>query len=364
MCHHCLNHPNLTYWLMTTQTKGLTLRHWRKGLEHFATIRDFIHAPSAELQSLGLFEEQIHAIQHPDHAAIEQELRWGEAEHCHFMTWEDPDYPPLLRQIANPPYVLYVTGTKKALSHAQIAMVGSRNPSLSGEKTASQFAYALASTGLAITSGLALGIDAASHRGALQAKGITIAICGTGLRHIYPNRHRQLAEEIIAAQGALVSEFSLNTRPIAKNFPQRNRIISGLSLGVLIVEAALQSGSLITASCAVEQNREVFAIPGSIHHPLARGCHALIRQGAKLVETAQDVLEELGSLYTASLATPLISPLLKPPTFLKFIGYAATAMDTIIEQSGLTAAEVSSILLELELAGQVQKVVGGYMRTV
>ena len=251
----------------------------------------------------------------------------------------------------------------------QLAIVGSRRATASGLQTAEEFAYHLAMSGLVITSGLALGIDGASHRGALNANGHTIGVAGTGLNQLYPPANRKLAVEIMERQGAVISEFPLNTFPKAANFPRRNRIISGLSVGVLVVEAALKSGSLITVKHALEQGREVFAIPGSIHNPLARGCHHLIRQGAKLVETASDIQEELHGF--ASLAARPEQPgsgagalkmSLENSKIFEHIGYETTPIDMIILRSGLTAAEVSSILLKLELQGFVQSVTGGYIR--
>lgn len=258
----------------------------------------------------------------------------------------------------------YLFGVILIYSRPQLAIVGSRNPTPTGCELAEQFAYYLAEAGLVVTSGLALGIDGGGHRGAINARGKTIAVCGTGLQHVYPNSHRQLAEDIIQ-NGALVSEFPPDTLPKAKHFPMRNRVISGLSLGVLVIEAALKSGSLITARLAIDQGREVFALPGSIHNPLARGCHQLIRQGAKLVETAGDILEELGAMH--AVITPLIPSKkgsLDAPyqEVLKQIGYEITTLDAIILRCGLTAGKVSSMLLLLELEGHVQSVPGGYVR--
>ena len=252
-------------------------------------------------------------------------------------------------------------------------MVGSRNPSVSGSETAREFAYHLATSGLSITSGLAIGIDGASHAGAMDAGGITIAVTGTGLDRVYPASQYDLAHRI-AEQGALVSEFPPRTQVKSGNFPRRNRIISGLALGTLVVEAAHKSGSLITARLASEQGREVFAIPGSIHNPMARGCHRLIRQGAKLVETANDVLEELAPLLRE--LQPLPNPGTQEPLerqheldadyqlLLKCMGFDPTPIDLLIERSGLTAEVVSSMLILLELEGHVSSAPGGiYCRT-
>jgi DNA processing protein len=270
-----------------------------------------------------------------------------------------------LKEISDPPLVLFVRGNKDILSVRQVAMVGARNATPAGIKNAEQFAYALAEAGYAVTSGLALGVDGACHRGALAAKGMTIGVCGTGLNYIYPISHRSLATNMIQHNGAVISEFPLATTPRAENFPRRNRVIGGMSVGVLVVEAALKSGSLITARHALEQGREVFAIPGSIHNPLTKGCHHLIRQGAKLVETIGDILEELGGLSLATALVPTmeishLSP--KERWLLEQIGYEITSMDAILLHSGLTAGEVSSMLLTLELNGYIQSVPGGYIR--
>jgi DNA processing protein len=300
----------------------------------------------------------------------DSDVAWLRETHHHLVTWSDPDYPVLLRQIADPPLVLYVQGRRELLTHPQIAVVGSRNPTALGRQTAAAFARSLVESGLTVTSGLALGIDAAAHRGALDANGETIAVCGTGLDRIYPAGNRDLAHTI-AARGALVSELPIGTPARPGNFPVRNRVISGLSLGVLVVEAALRSGSLITARLAGEQGREVFALPGSIHSPMARGCHALIRQGAKLVETAADILEELGAIArvsastTSSIDAPAPAPAMLTPIerqVFDCLGYEPTHIDALIDRSGLTAETVSSILLQLELRGLVVMGPGGYQR--
>ncbi|MCL4162655.1 UNVERIFIED_CONTAM: hypothetical protein GTU68_066833, partial [Idotea baltica] len=262
-------------------------------------------------------------------------------------------------------------GDVTLLSQWQLAIVGSRNPSPSGRDNAYAFARDLVSCGLAITSGLAMGIDAAAHRGAIAGLGKTVAVVGTGLDRVYPAKHRDLAHDI-AEQGAIVSEFALGTSPRAENFPRRNRLISGMSLGTLVVEAALQSGSLITARMALEQGREVFAMPGSIHNPLAKGCHRLIRDGAKLIETVDDIIEELGAMAAVDLSTdnnialsndklPPIDP--EYQVLLACLGYDPIEIDKLIIESGLTAETVSSMLLLLELNGQVTSLSGGrYVR--
>ena len=257
-------------------------------------------------------------LQRPDWQAADQDMNWLAQPDNHLLPVTDPRYPAQLKTIHDPPAALFVHGNPDMLSTPQIAMVGSRNPSAGGARTAQDFARHFANCGLAVTSGLAMGIDAACHQGALAADGITIAVTGTGLDRVYPASNRELAHQI-AGKGALVSEFPPGTPPRPGHFPRRNRIIAGLSLGTLVVEAALKSGSLITAQQALEQSREVFAIPGSIHNPMARGCHLLIRQGAKLVETANDVLEELAPALSELLDAESPRPsggLIKPSTSL------------------------------------------------
>lgn len=302
----------------------------------------------------------------------------------HIIAYEDALYPALLREIPRPPRVLYASGNIQLLSSPQLAIVGSRKPTATGRDNAKQFAYHLAKSGFTITSGLALGIDGASHEGALAAGGNTIAVLGSGLQQIYPANHKALAQRI-SENGLLISEFPPDTPPLPANFPQRNRIISGLSLATIVVEAALQSGSLITARCACEQGREVFAIPGSIHNPQARGCHALIKQGAKLVETVDDIFEELPGLLQYSLQ--LDAPTTPPPALavsqpvdntqdslaspgvekdyhfmLKYLGFEPTTFDTIVNRSSLPAEQVSAILVQLELDGLIESLTHGFIR--
>ena len=282
------------------------------------------------------------------------------------ITFNDTNYPSQLKEIADPPPVLFVRGNPDLLSLPQIAIVGSRNPSSLGEETAFNFAKTLSRHGFVITSGLALGIDAASHRGALSANGYTVAVAGTGLDRVYPARHKELATEIVNT-GVMISEFPPGTTAKANHFPRRNRIISGLCQGLLVVEAAKQSGSLITARMALEQNREVFAIPGSIHNPLARGCNALIREGAKLVETTQDILEELNQYYQQDEKLPpftMESTLdLEQQTLLNRIMFSPTSIDKLVENTGESVEVISSMLLILELQGYLEATAGGcYMR--
>lgn len=293
------------------------------------------------------------------------DLEWLEANDIALLTRADERYPPLLQGISGAPLLLFVRGDVDALWLPQLAVVGSRQGTAGGLATARDFAATFASRGFAVTSGLAAGIDAAAHQGALDAGGKTIAVLGTGLDRVYPARHIALARRIVE-HGALVSEFPPRTPAKRENFPRRNRIISGLSLGVLVVEAARRSGSLITARHAAEQGREVFAIPGSIHNPLSRGCHLLLRSGAKLVESAPDILEELKLPFTKqSLMTSPEAPESTPrldkeyEILLDALGFDPTGVDAIVERTGLPADSVASMLLILELEGHIAPYPGG-----
>lgn len=278
----------------------------------------------------------------------------------------DPDYPELLRHIPSPPPLLYGRGNPSAPALPAIAVVGSRHASGAGVDTARRFAAELAAGGFAVVSGLALGIDAAAHRGALGA-GVTVAVLGTGIDRIYPRQHQRLGDEILAAGGALVSEFPPGTPPRPNHFPRRNRIIAGLSLGVLVVEAALRSGSLITARQALDQGREVCAVPGSIHHPLARGCHQLIREGATLVETAADVVAQLGGLlaFKGAEAAPVSDrPAIgaEAEAVLGALGHDPVGVDALVARTGLEAPRLTAALVELELTGLVESRGGTWLR--
>lgn len=308
-------------------------------------------------------------------AYIQQVQQWV-GEQRHVLTWASDLYPFLLRDIPDPPPVLYVLGDVAIVGQTQLAMVGSRNPTPAGKDNAKQFAASLADMGIIITSGMALGIDAAAHEGALLAKGRTIAVAGTGVDRVYPAQHRKLAHQIVAEGGAIISEYPLGAAPLKHQFPRRNRLISGMSLGTLVVEAAQSSGSLITARLAMEQGREVFAIPGSIHNPLAKGCHQLIRQGAKLVETAQDILEELGALLplhseilsrSASLENsqrlePVFEHDADHEQILNAMGYEPADPDILVQRTGLPIEHIASMLLILELNNEIFSVPGGYQR--
>jgi DNA processing protein len=301
----------------------------------------------------------------PDAARIDADLRWLDATGCTLLAACDPRYPEALRQSPGAPGVLFVLGSVEALSEPQLSMVGSRNPTAGGRATAREFAAFFARAGMTITSGLALGIDAACHEGALSAAGLTIAVVGHGLDDVYPREHKALAARI-EASGALVSEFPPGVRPLREHFPRRNRIIAGLSAGTLVVEAARESGSLITARLAGDAGREVFAIPGSIHNPLVRGCHQLIRQGAKLVECAEDVLNELKiSLSDQLLAAPAKGSQKKSlldkeyKILLDALAFEPASVDSLIERTGMNSESIASMLLILELDGHVAPHPGG-----
>ncbi len=360
---------NIEPWLRLWRVPGIGPKTFFALLERFGSPEAALNASSAGWREAGLKNAQISALDAGRDGDISADLDWLAQEGNDVVLYGSDRYPSLLCNIPSPPPLLYTCGDSSLLRYPQLAMVGSRHPTQGGQGNAKAFARHLAAAGVGITSGLALGIDAAAHEGALQANGVTIAVAGTGLDRIYPARNRTLAHEI-ASEGLLVSEFPIGTIAKPGNFPRRNRIISGLSLGVLVVEAAKKSGSLITARIANEQGREVFAIPGSIHNPLARGCHQLIRQGAKLVETADDILEELGPLLqSAELSVPEqvldegsasadVDP--EHQALLQHIDFEPTAIDTIITRSGLTADVVSSMLLIMELNNLVAAETGGY----
>jgi DNA processing protein len=357
--------PSVAHWLALARAPGVGPKTFFSLLDRWHDPRAIFSLSRSTWAELGLSAATINALQHPDWAQIETELAWAKLPGQHILLFSDPAYPRLLKEIAAPPPVLFAKGDIGLLTSPQIGLVGSRNPTPGGRENAYYFAKELAASGLTITSGLALGIDGASHQGALDAQGKTIAVLGTGLEKIYPAKHTELARQI-EQTGLLLSEFPLFTAPRPENFPRRNRIISGQSLGILVVEATVKSGSLITARYALEQGREVFAIPGSIHNPLARGCHWLIRQGAKLVETLDDITEEL-SVNLNPVAVPretttahssVTDPLHQD--VLRCIGYEPTAINDIIRRSGYGADIITSTLLVLELQGHIIATTRGY----
>ena len=298
---------------------------------------------------------------------IDQTLHWLQDSRHHFLTLADPRYPQALLDIPDPPIALYVKGRLALMQAPAVAIVGSRNATAQGALNAEQFAASLSQAGFVVVSGLAMGIDAAAHAGALRHAGSTMAVIGTGIDIIYPARHRALATRI-ADEGCVVSEYALGTGALAANFPRRNRLISGLSRGVLVVEAAARSGSLITARVAVEQGRDVFAIPGSIHAPLSKGCHWLIKQGAKLVESAQDVLEEIAPVAAVAVSdSPALPATSLPPVLsalFSALGFDPVDSDTLVARTGLDVAVLSTQLLELELLGCLEVLPGGNYRRV
>jgi DNA processing protein len=355
-------------WIRLIRTPGFGARSCTELLQIFGSAEAICAASVTQLKAAGLNSRAAEALQTVDETIIDQDIGWLQEEDSnHLLTITDTRYPDLLRQIPDPPAWLFLKGDPDLIRYPQLAIVGSRNPTRGGIDNAREFARHLATLGLGITSGLASGIDAAAHEGALAAQGITLAVVATGLDRVYPASNRELAHRI-AETGLLVSEFPPGTLPKPGHFPSRNRIISGLSIGVLVTEAAEKSGSLITARLASEQGREVFAIPGSIHNPMARGCHRLIRQGAKLVEKAEDILEELAP-YLREIPKTVENPAANPNLpeegpdedyrkLLAVLAYDPLSIDEIIQQSGLTAEQVSSMLLLLELQGHVESLSG------
>ena len=363
---------DIAYWLALQRTPGIGTITMIKLLEQFDSPRQLFEPNQQGLINSKLLRKSaVNYLKSPDWKTIEKDLAWAEQSDNHIITIQNTAYPPLLKEIADPPALLFVKGDPALLKQKQIAIVGSRNPSQNGKETAMAYAGELSQQGFIITSGLALGIDGASHAGALATNNPTIAVIGTGLDKVYPARHHQLAVKI-SETGALVSEFPLGTPPIAINFPRRNRIISGLSVGTLVVEAALKSGSLITAHMASEQNREVFAIPGSINNPLSKGCHKLIREGAKLVETTHDILEEFALLYELNIPDidqPVTGDKEPDPDntehhddFLHNIGFDPISIDNLVLRTRLSIEAITSLLLVLELQGKITSSNGFYYR--
>ncbi|MDO5691212.1 MAG: DNA-processing protein DprA [Pseudomonadota bacterium] len=372
-----MDRAEIEAWLRLTLTPGVGNDAARRLLAAFGLPQAIFEQPHAALRQV-LTVAQASALQaEPDTLPLQLQttLDWLQAAEdgvaCRLVTLGDAAYPASLLATEDPPPMLYVLGGSAAAGEPMawpakaIAMVGSRNPTPQGAQNARQFARAFAGGGITVISGLALGVDGAAHEGALEGAPIggmpTIAVVGTGIDRVYPRQHRDLAHRI-ARHGLIVSEYPLGTPPLAGNFPKRNRLIAGLSQGTLVVEAALQSGSLITARLAVEQGKEVFAIPGSIHSPQSRGCHALIRQGAKLVETAQDVLEELrwpGSASSVSAPATAASPPSDPDGLLTALGADPVSLDALLARTGLDTATLQARLLELELDGLVGRLPGG-----
>lgn len=355
-----IERDELAAWLRLLETPEVGRACARRLLAAFGSPQAALAASASALREV-ITAEVAAALRQsadPSEASTESTWQWLTAatatSRC-VITLADAQYPRALLQTADPPLLLYVQGRVEALNSPAVAIVGSRNPTPQGADNARAFASHLSRAGFAIVSGLALGIDGAAHEGALLGAAGTVAVVGTGLDRVYPRRHRDLAHRI-AGNGAIVSEYRLGTPPLARNFPMRNRIIAGLAQGTLVVEAALQSGSLITARLAAEAGREVFAIPGSIHAPQARGCHALIKEGAKLVDSAIDILEELRGDH-AAMAVPPCEPVTTDP-LLQALGDDPASLDALAARTGWSVAELNARLLEFELEGRVMRLPG------
>lgn len=373
--------PSSFYWLLLQRLPVFAAAQRRLARsEPHSTAAEWLQWSPTRLRAAGLNDAALHSIgdwqRHGVNCVAAQaalrDQQWLLANGVTLLAITDPDYPALLLEITDPPPLLYIWGDRDCLTAPQLAVVGSRRPTRQGVADAAAFAGALAAAGFAVTSGLARGIDAAAHQAALDIGGKTVAVMGTGLDCIYPTANRALAEAI-RHSGALVTEFPLGTPPRAVHFPSRNRIISGLSLGVLVVEAALQSGSLVTARLALEQNREVFAIPGSIHNPVSRGCNTLIRNGATLVQDARDILDELLGWSSANAGAPAqrseVAAIAAPielagdeAAVFAALGFELTALESILENVALSVPAVLSALAELELLGLVENRAGSYLR--
>ncbi len=363
----------LDHWLTLLHTIGVGPTTFHLLLETFGSAEAALNASSQQLSELAIKDETLNALRNKEKPTIDADLNWCAENNHHIITLFDERYPNQLKDLPDAPPLLYVRGDPDYLQQPQLAMVGSRNPTAAGRNTAKEFARHLSSVGITITSGLASGIDGASHEGALHGLAGTIAVAAHGLDIVYPAQHQKLAQQI-SENGAVVSEMPIGTQPLRGLFPRRNRLISAFSLGTLVVEAAQKSGSLITARFALEQNREVFAIPGSIHNPMARGCHQLIRQGAKLVESANDILEELRLPAAKNRPYPIKTDAnihenledshkaLDPDhqKLLKCLAYEPASIDELVASSGFKAAEIASMLLILELEGIIAGQDGRY----
>ena len=356
---------SLLAWLQLVHARGVGPALIQKLLKGFGSIDQFTHATDSKLASVGVSTKVIDALNQPDEQRIEADINWleGGADR-NIVPLDSPHYPPMLSEIPDPPIVLYMRGDPEVLLTPQLAVVGSRKPSITAENHAATLSSELAGFGITITSGLALGVDACAHQAALRADGLTVAVTATGLDRVYPAKHQALAQQI-AATGVIVSEFSIGTNPLPGHFPRRNRIISGLAYGTLVIEAALKSGTLTTAAHAAEQSREVFVIPGAVNNPQTRGSNSLIKAGATLVETTGDILQQLAPLLPAALETnQAANPLTYDsdiPTgdtpvarVLRAVNHEALSVDEIIEATGLDLISVTNLTLDLELQGMIQ----------
>ena len=352
---------NKHYLLALNRINNIGPRTVAKLLKRWPNLEELFQLTATQMEQAGLPKLMAAAIAAFDLRLVDADWRWAERAHHFLITWGDSEYPALLKEIHDPPPVLYAMGDLSSFQQPTVAMVGSRKPSVTGSETAWRFAFELAMKNITIVSGLALGVDAQAHSGCLEAKGKTIAVMGTGIDCIYPRRHVGLAAKI-CENGLILSELPLQSPPIAGHFPRRNRIISGLSLSTLVVEAAIKSGSLITARLACEQNRDVLAIPSSIYNPQATGCHHLLQQGAKLVTCSDDVLEELGVIHDQQEPNLVFTLARENKNLVKCIGFEVTTIDQIIVRSGLSVEKVVCDIAELELQGIVRAVPGGYTR--
>jgi DNA processing protein len=355
-----MSDQGLAGWLQLTLTPGLGASAVRRLLLQFGLPEQVLRAPRARLEAVAGAAAGAILNAGETASAVERALRWTELPGNAILTLADTAYPRLLLEIADPPPLLYLTGRRELIERPALAMVGSRNATAQGARNAQQFGRAFSDAGLTVVSGLALGIDAAAHLGGLEGKSSTIAVLGTGPDIVYPRQNAELSAQI-AERGLLLTEFPLGTAGSANHFPRRNRLISGLARGCLVVEAALASGSLITARAALEQGREVFAIPGSIHSPLSKGCHALIKQGAKLVESAEDVLSELSGFQRGAATSPRETPSAASADdpLLACMGFDPIDLDSLCARSGMSVERVSSELLRLELGGRIASLPGG-----
>jgi DNA processing protein len=349
-------------WLRLTLVPGVTPGAQRALLAAFGSPEEALASPRHRLVALIDSEPAGLLLKGPEPALLEKTLAWIEQPGNHLLTLNDPAYPAMIREIDDPPAVLYAVGRVELLQSQGLAIVGSRNATPQGARDAEEFARDLSNAGLCIVSGLALGIDAAAHRGALEGAASTIAVMGTGADRLYPPRNRALGRRI-GEHGCLLTEFALGTAPLSGNFPRRNRLISGLARGVLVVEGATRSGSLVTARSAIDQNREVFAMPGSIHSPQSKGCHHLIKEGAKLAECAEDILVELGLAKPGDVARHEPMPL-EPHPLLDEMGFDPVTVDQLANRTGRQPAAICAGLSQLEIEGRIAAIPGGWFQQV
>jgi len=364
-----MNKTETEFWLALKLVQRLAV-HKKLFLVETFGLKELFFQTQEKLLSCGLSIKQCQQLNSPDWQKISLIINQAQQCGCEILTFDQACYPPLLKEIFDPPLVLFTKGNQRLLTKQQLAIVGSRGATFSALDFTKKIASQLAQQKIVITSGLALGIDAAAHSGALTFSESTIAVVATGLDSVYPTRHRQLAKDILSQNGLIISEFLPGTVAKAGHFPRRNRLISGLSVGVLVVEAEIKSGSLITARCALEQNREVFAVPGSVNNPKSKGCHWLIKQGAKLIECSADIIDELDLSTLSDISNEdndkkmqqicqqdlFIDPLLAS------VDYEATAIDIVVSRCKLSIEEVLTRLTILELKGLVSAIPGGYFR--